>query len=212
MIVVITAGGPADELPDLSLYEGALHIGVDAGVMTLLERGIEPAEAVGDFDSVTDSEYEKIRLAFPELERSPSEKDESDTEIALKKAMDYNPETVIVAGVTGGRLDHYLAALQIVFAYQKNYPLVDFRVLNKQNRIRFMKPGTYQMKAENDFTYISFYPFSEEVSGFTIEGFKYPVKDEQISFGSTRFTSNELAGDGTVSFTKGDLIVIESSD
>lgn len=58
MIIVITAGGPADELPDLSSYEGASYIGVDAGVMTLLGMGIEPVEAVGDFDSVTDSEYE----------------------------------------------------------------------------------------------------------------------------------------------------------
>lgn len=212
MIVAITAGGPADELPDLSLYEGALHIGVDAGVMTLLGLGIEPVEAVGDFDSVTDEEYEKIRSAFPSLERSPSEKDESDTELALKKAMDYRPETVIVTGVTGGRLDHYLAALHIVFAYQRSFPHVDFMVLNKQNRIRFMEPGTHQLKADREFTYVSFYPFSEEVSGFTIEGFKYPVKDERIPFGSTRFTSNELTEDGTIAFTGGHLIVIESSD
>ncbi|MFP3322138.1 thiamine diphosphokinase [Planococcus sp. SIMBA_160] len=212
MIVAITAGGPADELPDLSLYEGALHIGVDAGVMTLLGLGIEPVEAVGDFDSVTDEEYEKIRSAFPSLERSPSEKDESDTELALKKAMDYKPETVIVTGVTGGRLDHYLAALHIVFAYQRSFPHVDFMVLNKQNRIRFMEPGTHHLEADREFTYVSFYPFSEEVSGFTIEGFKYPVKDERIPFGSTRFTSNELTEDGTIAFTGGHLIVIESSD
>ena len=85
-------------------------------------------------------------------------------------------------------------------------------VLNKQNRIRFMEPGTHQLKADREFTYVSFYPFSEEVSGFTIEGFKYPVKDERIPFGSTRFTSNELTEDGTIAFTGGHLIVIESSD
>lgn len=212
MIIVITAGGPADELPDLSSYEGASYIGVDAGVMTLLGLGIEPVEAVGDFDSVTDSEYEKIRSAFPSLERSPAEKDESDTELALKKAMHYNPDTVIVTGVTGGRLDHYMAALHIVFAYQRSYPYIDFMIVNKQNRIRFMEPGTYPMEADQSFKYVSFYPFAEEVSGFTIEGFKYPVNDERIPFGSTRFISNELVQDGTVEFTGGHLIVIESSD
>ncbi|MEZ0482579.1 thiamine diphosphokinase [Planococcus sp. SSTMD024] len=212
MIVVLTAGGPADELPDLSSYKGAVHIGVDAGVMTLLGLGIEPMEAIGDFDSVTDSEYEKIRSAFPSLERSPADKDESDTELALKKAMHYEPDIVIVTGVTGGRLDHYMAALHIVFAYQRSYPHIDFIVLNKQNRIRFMEPGTYQMKVDQDFNYVSFYPFAEEVSGFTIEGFKYPVNDERIPFGSTRFISNELLEDGKLEFTGGHLIVIESSD
>ncbi|MDE4086342.1 thiamine diphosphokinase [Planococcus maritimus] len=212
MIVVITAGGPADELPDLSSYAGASYIGVDAGVMTLLGIGIEPVEAIGDFDSVTDSEYEKIRSAFPSLERSPAEKDESDTELALNKAMHYNPDTVIVTGVTGGRLDHYMAALHIVFDYQRSYPHIDFMIVNKQNRIRFMEPGTFQLKADQAFKYVSFYPFAEEVSGFTIEGVKYPVKEERIPFGSTRFISNELLEEAKLEFTGGHLIVIESSD
>ncbi|MDN5708203.1 MAG: thiamine diphosphokinase [Planococcus sp. (in: firmicutes)] len=212
MIIVVTAGGPADELPDLSSYKGASYIGVDAGVMTLLGFGIEPVEAIGDFDSVTDSEYEKIRSIFPSLERSPAEKDESDTELALKKAMHYNPDTVIVTGVTGGRLDHYMAALHIVFAYQRSYPKIDFMIVNKQNRIRFMEPGTYRLEADQAFKYISFYPFAEEVSGFTIEGVKYPVTEERIPFGSTRFISNELLEEAKLGFTGGHLIVIESSD
>lgn len=212
MIIVVTAGGPADELPDLSSYEGASYIGVDAGVMTLLGLGIEPLEAIGDFDSVTDSEYEKIRSAFPSLERSPAEKDESDTELALNKAMHYNPDTVIVTGVTGGRLDHYMAALHIVFAYQRSYPQIDFMIVNKQNRIRFMEPGTHRLEADQAFKYVSFYPFAEEVSGFTIEGVKYPVTEERIPFGSTRFISNELLEEAKLEFTGGHLIVIESSD
>lgn len=212
MIVVLTAGGPADELPDLSLFTEATHIGVDAGVVTLIARGIEPAEAIGDFDSVSDEEYQVIVDGFPALERSPVDKDESDTELALEKAMHYQPDTVIITGVTGGRLDHYMAALHIVFSYQRRYPQVEFIVLNKQNRIRFMEPGEYIMDYDPQYQYVSFYPFAEEVSGFTIEGFKYPVSNEFIPFGSTRFISNELMGSGTVKFTGGHLITIESSD
>ncbi|MBT2581898.1 thiamine diphosphokinase [Planococcus sp. ISL-109] len=212
MIVVLTAGGPVDELPDLSLYKDAVHIGVDAGVVTLLGQCIEPLEAIGDFDSVSDDEYEQIRAGFPSLERSPADKDESDTELALEKAMHYRPETVIITGVTGGRLDHYMAALHIVFAYQRRYPDVEFLVLNKQNRIRFMEPGEFQMEPDPAYDFVSFYPFAEQVSGLTIEGFKYTVQDEEIPFGSTRFISNELSECGTVKFTGGHLIIIESSD
>lgn len=212
MIVVITAGGPVDELPDLSLFKKATHVGVDAGVITLLDQGIEPAEAVGDFDSVSEEEFQHILARFPKLEQSPAEKDESDTQLALEKAMQHNPDTVIVTGVTGGRLDHYMAALHIVFEYQRRYPQVEFVVLNKQNRIRFMEPGTYKILADAAYRYVSFYPFAEQVSGFTIKGFKYPVKNEVIPFGSTRFISNELVVDGSVHFTGGHMIVIESSD
>lgn len=126
--------------------------------------------------------------------------------------MQYNPDTVIVTGVTGGRLDHYMAALHIVFDYQRSYPNIDFMIVNKQNRIRFMEPGTFHLKADQAFKYISFYPFAQEVSGFTIEGVKYPVKEERIPFGSTRFISNELLEEAKLEFTGGHLIVIESSD
>jgi len=68
------------------------------------------------------------------------------------------------------------------------------------------------MEADQAFKYVSFYPFAEEVSGFTIKGVKYPVKEQRIPFGSTRFISNELLQDGTIEFTGGHLIVIESSD
>ncbi len=212
MIVVLTAGGPANELPDLSPYKDAVHIGVDRGVVTLMGQNIEPKQAVGDFDSVTEAELQDILLKFPALERSPAEKDESDTELALAQSMLYEPETIILTGVTGGRLDHFMAALHIVFDYQKRYPDKAFLILNNQNRIRFMEPGFHRIERDMRYPYISFYPFAESIDGFTIKGFKYPVENETIPFGSTRFISNELPGEGTVEFTAGQLMVIESSD
>lgn len=212
MKVVLTAGGPASELPDFSLWPDALFIGVDAGTVTLLEKGITPEEAVGDFDSVTSAEYDKIRILFPGLERAAAEKDETDTELALEKAMSYHPETVIITGVTGGRLDHYMSALHAIYTFHQKYPKTRFLLINKQNRIRFLDPGSHEIKRDSRFRFISFYPFAQQVSGFNLSGFKYEVEDETIPFGSTRFISNELEQTGTVSFIEGNCIMIESSD
>lgn len=212
MNVILIAGGPAGELPDFSFFPEALYIGIDSGTLVLLEKGIQPAAAVGDFDSVSDEDYEKIRTALPELERSPSEKDQSDTELGLEKAMTYQPEQVILAGVTGGRLDHYMSALHTMFKYQQEFPAIRFLLSNNQNRIRFLSPGTHTVEQDHHFSYVSFYPFAEEVKGLTLTGFKYPVANETVPFGTTRFVSNELLGRGDVTIRSGECLMVESSD
>lgn len=212
MIVVIAAGGPVSELPDFSLWPDAVYIGVDAGTIVLLERGILPAAAVGDFDSVSAEEMNRIEQSFPELERAAAEKDETDTELALVKAMEFAPKQVIITGVTGGRLDHYMSALHGIYNIQQKFPDTEFLLINRQNRIRFLAPGNHLVQPDKKYRYISFYPFAQEVEAFTLSNFKYAVDNEMIPFGSTRFISNELEAEGIVSFTKGSCVMIESSD
>lgn len=212
MIVVVTAGGPVAELPDFSEWPDAVFIGVDAGTIVLLDEGIRPAAAVGDFDSVTEDEMMRIEQLFPDLDRAASEKDETDTELALVKAMEFSPEQVIVTGVTGGRLDHYMSALHGIYQVQQKFPATEFLLVNRQNRIRFLAPGVHRIQASEKYRYISFYPFADRVEGFTLANFKYEVDNEVIPFGSTRFISNELKAEGIVSFAKGSCAVIESSD
>ena len=61
--------------------------------------------------------------------------------------------------------------------------------------------------------YISFIPMTTSVENLTLTGFKYPLNNEHISFGSTLCISNELITNlGTYSFTKGILLVIRSAD
>lgn len=212
MKVVIVAGGPAEELPDFSLWADYVYIGVDAGAALLIERGIELSAAVGDFDSVTEKEMVRIKEYFPDLKAATAEKDETDTELALEKAMSYHPDTVIITGVTGGRLDHYMSALHAIYAYHLKYAGTEFLLINKQNRIRFLQAGKHKLQRDARYRFISFYPFAGEVKGFNLEGFKYEVAEETISFGSTRFISNELEDKGIVSFIEGNCIMIESAD
>lgn len=212
MNVILIAGGPAVELPDFSFFPEASYIGVDSGTLILLAKGIQPVAAIGDFDSVTAEDYERIRKVLPELSRAPSEKEQSDTELGLQAAMAYQPDQVIIAGVTGGRLDHYMSALHILFKYQQEFPTTRFVLLNNQNQIRFLSPGTHDVKKDERYRYVSFYPFAKEVAGLTLSGFKYPVTNEELPFGTTRFVSNELQGSGQVTVESGHCLMVESSD
>lgn len=83
-------GGPESELPDLSPYtsSGADWIGVDGGAKYLLERGIPMIKAMGDFDSLSESELASLKEHVADVSEFPAEKDLTDTEIGLLFAME----------------------------------------------------------------------------------------------------------------------------
>lgn len=59
----IVAGGPDHLIPDLLQYQDgdAIWVGVDRGAVTLLEAGIVPDEAFGDFDSITEEQKKPLK-------------------------------------------------------------------------------------------------------------------------------------------------------
>ncbi len=88
----IVAGGPRELIPDLSEYTDGdtTWVGVDKGTVALLEAGIIPQEAFGDFDSITEEELMQIQKAAPTLHVYQAEKDYTDLELALDWALQKN--------------------------------------------------------------------------------------------------------------------------
>lgn len=108
----IMAGGPHDDLPTDWQQLLGVWIGVDRGTLHLVEAGIQPDLAVGDFDSLTLSELRDVREHVKKIQQVPSEKDDTDTELAVKAALQcFSTGDVIILGATGGRLDHFLSNL-----------------------------------------------------------------------------------------------------
>jgi thiamine pyrophosphokinase len=215
MIIHILAGGPADVLPDFNSYlnEKITWVGVDRGVYTLLEKGIKPSIALGDFDSVTEEEFQIIEKKVDQIFRFSPEKDETDMELALSWALKKIPEKIRVFGATGGRLDHMFGNIQLLIQNNKNKNDVEIEIIDRQNIIFLKSPGTYTLQKITDKKYISFIPISAEVKGLTLIGFKYPLTECHISLGSTLCISNELLIDnGTFSFSEGILMIIRSTD
>ncbi|RFU63324.1 thiamine diphosphokinase [Peribacillus glennii] len=217
MIICILAGGPPDCVPNLNIYKemDASWIGVDRGVYTLLENGITPRAAFGDFDSVSETELEAIQNEMRDIHLYPSEKDETDLEIALNWAISQNPAKLYIFGATGGRLDHLLANVQMLLREDilDKKPASEIFIIDKTNILTVKRPGIHQLKGYSEKKYVSFVPATNEVKGITLKGFKYPLKNRDIKMGSTLCISNELISEcGTFSFSEGILMVIRSSD
>ncbi|WP_462409231.1 thiamine diphosphokinase [Neobacillus sp. Marseille-QA0830] len=215
MIINILAGGPEDLLPDLTEYneKNTVWVGVDRGVFHLLERKINPDIAFGDFDSVSPQELEYIENSVSELKRFKAEKNETDMELALNWALEQNAEVIRLFGATGGRLDHFLANIQLLVEPLKKGSPSEVFLIDRNNTAFLRGPGTYVIPKLDKLKYVSFVPLTLNVHNLTLEGFKYPLKNRHISLGSTLCISNELISKyGTFSFSEGILIVIRSHD
>ncbi|MFC2950153.1 thiamine diphosphokinase [Virgibacillus sediminis] len=212
-VVGIVGNGPPALCADLAKFTEHVDvwIGADRGAMTLVEQQMPVDFAVGDFDSVDDQQMSLIKQAAASYEGYPSEKDETDLEIALLKAFDLQPHTIYLFGVTGGRLDHELVNIQLL--YSVIHKGIRGIVADSSNLLEMTLPGSYQVESNPDFPLISFIPYSREVSGLSLSGFKYPLVKEDISWGSTLCISNELISKyGTFSFDEGILLLVKSRD
>lgn len=214
MNINIVAGGPEEHLPALTEFtKDSMWIGVDKGVAILLNNGIQPDYAFGDFDSVTEQEWNLIRSKVKNIRTFKPEKDEPDMELAINWALAQNAEKIRIFGGTGGRLDHFLGNLQLIIRPLLKDISCDIEIIDRQNMIFAKGPGRHQIEKNENKKFISFIPFSSDIEGLTLIGFKYPLKDRHIPLTSTLCISNELIKDyGTFSFTKGILLVVRSND
>lgn len=211
--VAIVGGGPQDFVPNLSRYEEEIDvwIGADRGAYAIFEQNIPLHYAVGDFDSMKEEEKWQVKSYAEVYTKYSTDKDETDLEIALKKALQLEPEIIYLFGVTGGRLDHELVNVQLLYSIMKKG--IKGRIIDKQNKLELTLPGSHTVCYDYDYPIISFLPFSEEVTGLTLDGFYYSLMDKNISWGMSLTVSNRLLSKkGTFSYQSGILLLIKSRD
>ncbi|NLK46308.1 MAG: thiamine diphosphokinase [Treponema sp.] len=87
----------------------------DSGLDAAMSYNIKPDYFLGDMDSVSlkSIEWLKTNNCIGSTEIFPTDKDFSDTEIALKKAAKLGIKYVTVIGGSGGRLDHLLGIVEL---------------------------------------------------------------------------------------------------
>ena len=112
-IVIITGASPLDadlvaRLRDES-SDDTVWIAVDGGLDHALAAGLEPTHLVGDLDSVTEDGL-AWAARHADISRHPTDKDQTDTELALALASKFDPERITLVG-GGNRLDHTIAGI-----------------------------------------------------------------------------------------------------
>lgn len=212
-IIQIMVGGPQSELPDLTAYmdPDVIWLGVDAGAKWLLERGIIPNHALGDFDSLTSRELAYIKEVVPSSEQFPAEKDQTDTELGLTWAIKEQADLIRIFGTSGGRIDHLLANLMMLTKPKFRPTIRKIELIDRNNFLKMYAPGTHIIKKIPEMKYVAFTTM-DNVTNLTLKGFKYPLNNADFPFG-VALSSNEFKEDeGSFSFQKGLILMSQSRD
>ena len=184
-----------------------LIIAADSGLNHAKNLGLTPAVVVGDYDSLG-------RVPEPGLDIEvitvPAEKDETDTQLAIRLALSRGADDVHVIGGLGGRLDHTLSNLAILEALaQKKVRCV---IEDGQNRVRLLQSDS-TILPRSGYTYVSLLALDPIVKGVEIEGVKYPLKNAKLTRTFQYAVSNEITGNCCfIAVRKGSILVVESRD
>lgn len=220
--ILIISGGPLDEVFGIKYYSSwswDYIIAADAGLRFCRRADILPDLVIGDFDSVGNEAFNYFHERIPERFRIfPSEKDETDTELALAEAVKYRKQSgadaadsIHIIGALGGRVDHLLGNLALLaLALEQGAPCC---LVDEKTRIRMTDSEMILKKDQVLGKYISLIPFAGAVDGLTLSGFKYNVNDFSLRPEITRGISNEISdGKAVIHLKHGRLLVIETSD
>ncbi len=243
MKVLIITGGNIDDDFAFSFLKNNIYdevIAVDGGLAFADRAGIKITHLVGDFDTIDGAVLEKyIHREDICVHQFIPEKDYTDTDIVVKLAirlfseqeaslsekkvpleplseqealMPGTAEKVLhILGATGSRMDHVLANLQML----KNImdAGIDGMIIDKNNQIQMIR-GTHHLKMKGIFgKYMSLIPATMDLSGITLQGFKYPLDRANTHFGESLCVSNELtAEEGRITIEEGTAWMILSRD
>ena len=136
------------------------------------------------------------------------EKDETDSELAVQKAIAIGANKITILGWNGGRMDHLYGNITLLHYGLKHQ--VSMVLEDKNNRV-FMTKESVLVKKDG-FTYLSLFSVDEEVKGLTLRNVKYEVTDFTLFKEMVRGISNEVTGEeAEISFEKGKLLVMQSN-
>ena len=187
-------------------------LAADAGMNALYAAAVTPDIIIGDFDSA-----DKKILAFFQQNKEIDfctlnpEKDDTDTEFAIRESIRRGADSITIIGGTGTRLDHVLGNISLLGIGLEEG--VRMELLDAHNRICMINHSVTLKKKEQYGNYLSLIPYNGNVTGVTLKGLKYPLHDYTMGGFNSLGISNEIVDDeASIELTSGQLLVIESRD
>jgi thiamine pyrophosphokinase len=222
MHALILADGEAPSRGELDLaWPGwdagiVLVIAADGGARHAAALGVAIDAWVGDGDSIAADEMAALVVGGVAIQRARPDKDESDTELAIREALRRGATGLVIVGALGGaRIDHALANIGLLaMAELGGRPVA---LIDARSRITLVRaPGpdgapVHRPLPGRTGDLVSLLPVGPGVTGVTTRGLVYPLSDEPLAEGRARGLSNERAGsDAAITVRAGLLLVVES--
>ncbi|HJU47597.1 MAG TPA: thiamine diphosphokinase [Gaiellaceae bacterium] len=203
--VLILAGGEGAPQEPVSRDGHGTVIAADSGLDLAYALGLRVDVAVGDFDSATPAALARAAAEGTAVDRHPADKDATDLELALDRAVALGAGRVLVVGGDGGRLDHLLAGALLLGSARYASLEVDARL--GAARAYVVRDERILTGTEGEL--VSLLALHGPAQGVTTVGLRFPLRGETVSAGSTRGVSNVLEGtEARVTLERGVLLAV----
>ena len=209
MALLIFANGVLDEVEWIRPYlsQATAAWAADGGSRHLFRLGHLPDKVIGDMDSLEPDLREwLIRNQVP-FDQHPSEKDETDLELALLLAAEQSDHDIWVFGLLGGRLDQMLANVFLL-----SHPVLvgkTVQLITPTERAWLVRQQTEIAGEVGDL--VSLVPLGGDAQGVSTTGLQWHLQAATLRFGQARGISNRLTAEkATVTLEKGLLLCVHT--
>jgi len=203
--VIVSGGQPLSKMRAKAILSDIDYvICADKGAQYASDYGIIPDLVVGDMDSVDGvilANIDKSKILV-----SPTEKDYTDTHLAVIKALEKGANQITIICATGLRSDHAIANIRLLLFIESNG--AEGKIIDDENIISLCT-GITEFKNKIGTT-VSLIALSDKVEGITLSGFKYPLNNCNADLAWTTGISNEIIADkAIITLVTGHLLIFE---
>ena len=210
MKVVVVASGALDA-SDVAWLDGAgLVVAADGGAASLDRFGRRPDLVIGDLDSVDPALVARLETTGTRVDRHPTDKEASDTELAVDAACRAGGTQIVLLGAMGGeRLDHELANLLLLA--DPALAGLDIRAVGDGTVVRALHAGRELPMDGAPGDLVTLLPVGGDAVGVTTDGLRWPLDAATLRMGRSRGLSNEVTRrPASVRISEGTLLVVET--
>lgn len=179
-----------------------LIICADSAYLKAQKENITPHAVIGDFDHGPQNEPQGN---FEKLLRFSSIKDDTDTMLCVKYALNRGADEIQIIGGIGGRLDHTFANLQAL-AYIHSHGAKG-RISDGDHDVFLISDSLSLYKGKYD--YASIFAYDSVCKDISLKGFKYEGEGLELQSNFPLGVSNEITAEhAEIRVGEGRLLVI----
>ncbi|ADD02565.1 MAG: thiamine pyrophosphokinae [Thermoanaerobacter sp.] len=208
MRVLIISNG---DIKDYNFYKNLtkevdIVICADGGANHAYQMKLKPHLIVGDLDSIKEEVLEFYKNKGVKIEKYSPMKDETDTQLAMIKAIELGAKEIIFTGVFGERFDHSYANLSLLlYLLNRN---IKGKIINEKNEI-YLIDKFLEIEGKKG-ELLSLIPYSKDVKGIYTKGLFYALSGQSMDLEMPYGISNVFIEDkATIKIEEGLLLVIK---
>lgn len=201
---IIFSGGEIFDYSVVSLNSDYTVICADGGLYHCEKLKIIPDIVIGDFDSFKGEINPECKVI-----KSSPEKDDTDTMLCVKYAIENGAKIIKIYGGLSGRLDHTVANIQTLkYCAERNISAV---IDDGLNRALIQGEKSICQYTKDNSEYFSLFSLTDKVFIRELSGVKYPLKNYYLTSGFPLGVSNEITSDiATLEVSGGYVLIIFS--